>query len=57
MAEKLLLWVEAGAHAVRNKPGRNGVVWSRHALEEHKQQILEKMLELLRKARAFGAEK
>jgi hypothetical protein len=57
MAEKPLMWVEAGAHAVRKKPGRNGVVWSGQALEEYKQCKWEKMLELLRKARAFEAEK
>ena len=57
MAEKPLLWVEVGAHAVRKKPGRNGVVWSGQALEEHKQRKREKMLELLRKARAFETEK
>ena len=56
MAEKPLLWVEVNAHAVRKKPGRNGVVWSRQALEEYKQRKREEMLELLRKAIAFGAE-
>ena len=57
MAEKPLLWVEVDAHAVRKKPGRNGVVWSGQAREEYKQRNKrEEMLELLRKAIAFGAE-
>jgi hypothetical protein len=34
MAEKPLLWVEVGAHAMRKKSGRNGVVRGRQALEE-----------------------
>ena len=57
MAERPLLWVEVGAHAVRKKPGRNGVVWSGQALEEYKQRKREEMLELARKANAFKAEK
>jgi hypothetical protein len=57
MAEKLLLWVEVGAHAVRKKPGRNGAVWSGQALEEYKQRKRKRILELLRKARALEAEK
>ena len=52
---------------VRKKPGRNGVVWSGQALEEYKQRkrkvffgfsvSVEEILEFLRKARAFEAEK
>ena len=57
MAEKPLLWVEVGVHTVRKKPGRNGVVWIGQALEEYKKRKREKMLQLLRKARAFEAEK
>ena len=57
MAEKPLLWVEVGAHAVRKKPGRNGVVRCGKALEEYKQRKRQEMLEFLRKARAFEAEK
>ena len=43
MAEKPLLWIEVGAHAVRKKPGRNGVVWSGQALEEYKQRKREEI--------------
>jgi hypothetical protein len=50
-------WQKSPCHAVRKKPGRNGVVWSGQALEECKQRKREEMLELLRKARAFEAEK
>jgi hypothetical protein len=28
MAQKLLLWVEVGAHVVRNKPMFGGVEWA-----------------------------
>jgi len=28
MAQKPLIWVEAGAHAVRNRPKCGGVVWA-----------------------------
>jgi hypothetical protein len=44
MAEKPLLWVEVGAHAVRKKPGRNDVVWSGQALDEFKQRKRKEML-------------
>ena len=35
MAENPLLWVEVGVHAVRKKPGYNGVVWSGQALDKY----------------------
>jgi hypothetical protein len=52
-----LLWVEGGAHAVRNQPERNGAVWSGQALEEYKQRKREELLDFIRKVRAFKAEK
>ena len=57
MAEKSLLRVELGMHAVRKKPGRNGVVWSGQALEKYKQRKQEKITGFIRKAKKFEAEK
>ena len=57
MAEKPLLWVEVGAHEVRKKPGRNGVVWSGQALEKYKQRKRDKVPRFIRKAKKFEAEK
>ena len=51
MAEKPLLRVEVGAHAVRKKPGRNGVVWSGQALDKYKQRKREKIPGVILKAK------
>ena len=57
MAEKSLLRVEVGVHAVRKKPGRNGVVWSGQALEKYKQRKREEIPRLIHKAKKVDAEK
>ena len=57
MAEKPLLWVEVGAHAVRKKPGCNGVVWSGQALDKYKQRKREENPGLIFKAKEFKSEK
>ena len=53
MAEKSLLRVEVGVHAVRKKPGRNGVVWSGQALEKYKQRKREKVPGLIRRQKSL----
>ena len=57
MAEKPLLWVEVGAHAVRQKPGCNGVVWSEQALDKYKLRKREEMPGYIFKAKWFQSEK
>ena len=57
MAEKSLLWVEVDAHAVRKKPGCNGVVWGGQALDTYKQRKREEIPGLIFKSKEFESEK
>ena len=57
MAEKPLLWVEVGAHAVCKRPGCNGVVWSGQALGKYKQCKREEIPGFIFKAKEFESEK